>query len=158
MAELLDPVDGMPSSSADRVAILQAEMPPFSKVLGIHLLCVEPERIVAEMPIRQELTTRHRAAHGGALMAFADTLGALGTIVNLPPGASTTTLESKTNFFAPGQPGSTVRGESVPLHRGRRTMVWQTRITGENGRLLAMVTQTQIVLEPKDGLEAKAPE
>ena len=79
-------------------------------------------------------------------MAFADTLGAYGTGLNLPPGASTTTIESKTNFFAPGIEGRRVRGQSLPLHRGRRTMVWQTRIEREDGRLVAMVTQSQIVL------------
>ncbi len=82
-------------------------------------------------------------------MAFADTLGALATVVNLPPGATTTTLESKTNFFAPAPVGTTVTGECTPLHRGRRTMAWQTRITNADGRLLALVTQTQMVLEAR---------
>jgi uncharacterized protein (TIGR00369 family) len=86
--------------------------------------------------------------HGGAIMALADELGGTATGVNLPPGAGTTTIESKTNFFAPGRAGETVRAECVPLHRGKRTMVWQTRVTSSEGRLLALVTQTQIVLEP----------
>ncbi|HEV7988583.1 MAG TPA: PaaI family thioesterase, partial [Candidatus Binataceae bacterium] len=85
--------------------------------------------------------------HGGAVMAFADSLGAYTTMLNLPEGASTTTIESKTNFFAPAPAGTIVTGECAPLHRGRRTMVWQTRITNAQGRLLALVTQTQMVLE-----------
>jgi uncharacterized protein (TIGR00369 family) len=85
------------------------------------------------------------ALHGGTLMAFADTVGAAATIVNLPAGASTTTLESKTNFFAAGR-GGMVRAESTPLHRGKRTMVWQTRVTDDAGRLLSLTIQTQMVL------------
>ena len=126
----------------------QDKLPPFTKLLGMRLRSVAPERVIAELVVRQDLCTLPDVAHGGALMAFADTLGALATIVNLPPGATTTTLESKTNFFAPAAVGTTVIGESEPLHRGRRTMVWQTRITGADGRLLALVTQTQMVLEP----------
>jgi uncharacterized protein (TIGR00369 family) len=87
--------------------------------------------------------------HGGAIMAFADTLGAMATSLNLQPGYGTTTMESKTNFFAPGVEGTTVRAETTPLHRGRRTHTWQTRILGADGRLLALVTQTQMVLEPR---------
>jgi uncharacterized protein (TIGR00369 family) len=82
-------------------------------------------------------------------MSFADTLGAVATVINLPEGAGTTTIESKTNFFAPGPAGSTVTGECLALHRGRRTMVWQTRISTAEGRLVALVTQTQLVLEPR---------
>ena len=79
-------------------------------------------------------------------MAFADNLGAIATILNLPEGAGTTTIESKTNFLAPAPVGSTVVGECTPIHRGKRTMVWQTRISTEQGRLVALVTQTQLVL------------
>jgi uncharacterized protein (TIGR00369 family) len=98
------------------------------------------------MDVRVELCTRPAVLHGGAIMAFADTLGAAGTILNLPEGAGTTTIESKTNFIAAAQAGSRVTGEATPLHRGRRTQVWQTRITTAEGRLLALVTQTQLVL------------
>jgi uncharacterized protein (TIGR00369 family) len=84
--------------------------------------------------------------HGGAVMAFADTLGATGTIVNLPEGAGTTTIESKTNFVAPAPAGTRVIGEAIPIHRGRRTMIWQTRVLTPEGRLVALVTQTQLVL------------
>lgn len=113
--------------------------------LGIRFLETSVERVVAELPIRDDLRTVGGALHGGALMAFADTVGAAATIVNLPAGASTTTLESKTNFFAAGRAG-VVRAESTPLHRGKRTMVWQTRVTDDAGRLLSLTIQTQMVL------------
>ena len=99
------------------------------------------------MVAREEMGNGTGILHGGAYMTFADFLGAQGTVVNLQKGTSTTTIESKTNFFAPAKIGSIVRGEATPLHRGRRTMVWQTRLTNEDGRLLALVTQTQMVLE-----------
>jgi 1,4-dihydroxy-2-naphthoyl-CoA hydrolase len=120
---------------------------PFARALGIRYLSAAPERLTAEFEIREDLCTSPTIAHGGALMAFADTLGATATMLNLPPGAGTTTIESKTNFFAPAPVGSVVIGTCEPLHRGRRTMVWQTRITNADGRLLALVTQTQMVLE-----------
>ena len=132
----------------DREA-LQAQIPPFGKLLGIRLRDVAPERVTAEMEVRDDLCTTPAVAHGGSLMALADTLGAVATIINLPEGAGTTTLESKTNFFAPAPSGSTITASCVPLHRGRRTMVWQTSITNDEGRLLALVTQTQMVLEPR---------
>ena len=121
--------------------------PPFGKLLVIRFVSMEPARVVAEMDVRDELCTSPAVAHGGSLMAFADTLGAAATVLNLPTGATTTTLESKTNFFAPAPAGTTVTGECTPLHRGRRTMAWQTRITNADGRLLALITQTQMVLE-----------
>lgn len=102
------------------------------------------------MTVRDELCTVPGIAHGGAIMAFADTLGAAATVLNLPPGATTTTIESKTNFFAPATAGSRVIGECTALHHGRRTMVWQTRVTREDGKLVALVIQTQIVLEGQD--------
>lgn len=113
--------------------------------LGIRYVEVTKERVVAELRIRDDLRTLGGALHGGTIMAFADTLGAIATIVNLPAGAGTATMESKTNFFAPGRDG-TVSAECVPLHRGRRTMVWQTRITDEEGKLLAQTIQTQMIL------------
>ncbi len=114
-------------------------------LLGIRFVEASRDRVVAELRIRDDLRTFGGALHGGTLMAFADTVGATATVLNLPPGASTTTLESKTNFFAAGREGM-VRAETVPLHRGRRTMVWQTRMTDEAGRLLAQTIQTQMVL------------
>jgi uncharacterized protein (TIGR00369 family) len=119
----------------------------FAAVLGLRFIEAAPERVVAELTVREELCTTPGIMHGGAIMAFADTLGGSATSLNLPPGAGTTTIESKTNFFAPARTGETIRGECVALHRGRRTMVWQTRVTSADGRLLAMVTQTQMVLE-----------
>jgi 1,4-dihydroxy-2-naphthoyl-CoA hydrolase len=119
---------------------------PFARLLGIEFVSASPEKIVAEMTVREDLCTTPAVAHGGAIMAFADTLGAIGTIVNLPQGAGTTTIESKTNFVAPAPVGTRVIGETTPVHRGRRTMIWQTRISTSEGRLVALVTQTQLVL------------
>jgi uncharacterized protein (TIGR00369 family) len=119
---------------------------PFAELLGIEFVSASPDRIVAEMTVREDLCTNPAVLHGGAIMAFADTLGAMGTIVNLPQGAGTTTVESKTNFVAPAPVGARVIGETTPVHRGRRTMIWQTRISTSEGRLVALVTQTQLVL------------
>jgi uncharacterized protein (TIGR00369 family) len=119
---------------------------PFAELLGIEFVSASPERIVAEMTVREDLCTVPAVLHGGAIMTFADTLGAMGTIVNLPQGAGTTTVESKTNFVAPAPVGTRVIGETTPIHRGRRTMIWQTRISTSEGRLVALVTQTQLVL------------
>ena len=116
-----------------------------AELLGVRFVEASPDCLVAELPYREELTTVGGSLHGGTLMAFADTVGAAATMLNLPPGASTTTVESKTNFFAAGRSG-TVRAEATPLHRGRRTMVWQTRVTDPAGRLLSLTIQTQMVL------------
>ncbi len=122
-------------------------MLPFAKLLGIRFLSATAECVTAEMKVRDDLCTRPAVLHGGTLMALADTLGGCATSLNLRDGASTTTLESKTNFLAPAAVGTTVHAECVAIHRGRRTMVWQTRITSETGKLLAIVTQTQMVLQ-----------
>jgi uncharacterized protein (TIGR00369 family) len=132
----------------DALETLQAQELPFAKLLGIKLTAAAPERVTAEMLVRDDLCTSPAVLHGGALMALADTLGACATVLNLRDGAGTTTIESKTNFLAPAPVGSIVTAECTAIHRGRRTMVWQTRITGQNGRLLGIVTQTQMVLEP----------
>jgi len=116
-----------------------------STLLGIRIVETTPDRVVAELTIRDDLRTVGGALHGGTLMALADTVGAVATFVNLPTGATTTTLESKTNFFAAGRNGL-VRAEATPLHRGKRTHVWQTRVTDESGRLLSLTIQTQMVL------------
>jgi uncharacterized protein (TIGR00369 family) len=120
---------------------------PFADLLGIVYLSASKERVTAELTVRDDLCTRPAVLHGGAIMAFADTLGAAATVLNLPPGAWTTTIESKTNFLAPAPAGTKVVGETTPIHRGRRTMVWQTRITTAEGRAVAVVIQTQMVLE-----------
>ena len=130
----------------DLLARIRDEMLPFAELLGIQFVSTSPHRIVAEMTVREDLCTRPAVLHGGAIMAFADTLGATGTILNLKEGAGTTTIESKTNFIAPAAVGTRVRGEATPIHRGRRTMIWQTRVTMSEGRLVALVTQTQLLL------------
>ncbi len=134
---------------SDFVAKLNGNPLPFAKLLGIVFTVVEPERVVAEMPVREELCTRPDICHGGALMALADTVGAAATMVNLPEGHGTTTLESKTNFLAGAPLGAKLIAEATPIHRGRSTQVWQTRITVDGGRLAAVVTQTQMVLAPR---------
>ena len=115
------------------------------KHLGIEFVEVGKDRVVATLLVRKELLTTTDTVHGGTLMAFADTIGATGTVANLAAGQNTATLESKTNFFAACRAG-TVRAESTPLHRGKRTHVWQTRITDEAGKLLSLTIQTQIIL------------
>ena len=130
----------------DLLVRIRDEMLPFAELLGIQFVSASPDRIVAEMTVREDLCTRPAVLHGGAIMAFADTLGAIGTILNLKEGAGTTTIESKTNFIAPAPVGTRVTAEATPLHRGRRTMIWQTRVTTSEGRLVALVTQTQLVL------------
>ena len=132
------------------ISMLEESKPPFAQVLGVKFLGATPECVTAEMIVRDDLCTRPAVLHGGAIMAFADTLGACGTVLNLPQGAGTTTIESKTNFLAPAPVGTKVIGECSALHRGKPTMVWQTRITAaEGGRLIAIVMQTQMVLEPR---------
>jgi 1,4-dihydroxy-2-naphthoyl-CoA hydrolase len=120
--------------------------PPFADLLGMTVTHLSPDRVVAELPVREDLGNRFGILHGGAIMAFADNLGGTATVANLPEGARTTTIESKTNFFAAIPVGDTARAECTPLHRGRTTMVWQTRITRNDGKLAAMVTQTQLVI------------
>ncbi len=120
--------------------------PPFAELLGIRITHLSREKVLAELFVSGELENRMGVLHGGALMAFADNLGGTATMANLPQGARTATIESKTNFFAPVPIGDTAYGECTALHRGRRTMVWQTRITRGDGRLCAIVTQTQIVI------------
>ena len=120
--------------------------PPFFRLLGANIVEASPDRVVAELLVRDELANRNGSLHGGAVMAVADNLGGTATFLNLPEGAGTTTIESKTNFFAAVALGDTLRAECTPLHRGRTTMVWQTRITRGDGKLAAVVTQTQLVM------------
>ncbi len=126
---------------------LQHLLPGLPKLLGLTITRAEKDVVVAELMVRPEICTLGDTIHGGAIMAFADTVGAVGTVMNLREGQGTTTIESKTNFFAGAKVGTTLTAESVPLHRGRRTQVWETRITNPEGRLVAKVTQTQMVLE-----------
>ena len=115
-------------------------------LLGIQFTEISKERVRATMKVRADLCTTNGILHGGSVMAFADTLGAVGTSMNLAPGSGTTTVESSTKFLAAAPAGTTVTGECTPFHRGRTTMVWQTLVRSEAGKLCAVVTQTQLVL------------
>ena len=132
----------------DLQAVAEAQ-PPFGRLIGMKIIEAQPDRVVTEMVVREELANRNGVLHGGAVMALADNMGGTATFLNLPPGAATTTIESKTNFFAACAVGETIRTETTPLHRGRTTMVWQTRILRADGKLAALVTQTQLVLPGK---------
>src|SRR5271170_271530 len=123
--------------------------PPFADFLRIKITHVSPDKVTAELVVREDLENRNGTLHGGAVMALADNLGGTATMANLPKGGRTATIESKTNFFAGIPVGDTARAECTPLHRGRTTMVWQTRITRNDGRLCALVIQTQIVILPE---------
>jgi uncharacterized protein (TIGR00369 family) len=125
---------------------LQYLMPGLPNLLGLTVTRADKDLVVAQLMVRPEICTLGETIHGGAIMAFADTVGAVGTVMNLREGQGTTTIESKTNFFAGAKIGTLLTAESVPLHRGRRTQVWETRITNPEGRLIAKVTQTQMVL------------
>ena len=124
----------------------QAIKPLFPGLMGVEINEATPERVVASMLVRADLCTAGGVCHGGAFMAFADTIGAVGTVMNLPPGTRTTTIESKTNFLGAALVNTRITGESTPLHRGKTTQVWQTMIRSEAGKLCAVVTQTQMVL------------
>ena len=115
-------------------------------LIGIQLREAGKDRVLATMMVRPDLCTTGGVLHGGAMMAFADTLGAIGTFQNLSDGARTTTIDSNTKFIGAAALGTTVTGECVAFHRGRTTMVWQTLIKSEKGKLCAIVTQTQLVL------------
>ena len=121
---------------------------PFAKLMGVRFVSVSKDEVVAELKVRDDLCTAPMPIlHGGAAMALADTTGAVATFLNLPEGAKgTTTIESKTNFLAPAPAGSVVRATTTPIHRGAKTQVWQTRITRQDGKIVALVSQTQMVL------------
>ena len=121
---------------------------PFARLMGLEVVEAAKAKVVGRLTVREELCTSGHILHGGAYMAFADTLGSIAASLNLPAGAGTTTLESKTNFLGSARVGDTITAETTPLHVGRRSSVWQTRVTNAEGRLLAMVTQTQLVLAP----------
>ena len=125
------------------------DQPPFAAHMGMKITHLSKDKVTAEMPVCAALNNRNGTLHGGAVMALADNLGGTATTANLPPGGRTATIESKTNFFAAIPDGDTAYAECTPLHRGRSTMVWQTRITRSDGRLCALVIQTQIVIVPE---------
>jgi len=121
---------------------------PFPTLMGVEVLSAAKDAVRAKLTVRPDLCTAGNIMHGGAIMAFADTLGAIGTVLNIPRDAGTTTIESKTNFLSAAREGSTVHAEATPIHVGKRTCVFQTKITREDGILVAIVTQTQMVLLP----------
>jgi 1,4-dihydroxy-2-naphthoyl-CoA hydrolase len=128
-------------------AIQKLMEPLFPGLMGMRVVEAAPERIVGELAVRPDLCTAGGILHGGAYMAFADTLGAIGTILNMPSGKRTTTTDSSTKFIGGAKVGTTVFGECLALHRGRTTMVWQTSIRTAEGKLCAVVTQTQLVID-----------
>ena len=130
-------------------AIQQVITTQFPGLLGVELLEAGPERVVGQLTVRPEICTVGGILHGGAIMGFADTLGAVGTFLNQGPGSRTTTIESSTKFLASAPAGTVLTGESVALHKGRTTMVWQTTIRRDDGRLCAVVSQTQLMMETK---------
>lgn len=138
-----------PSNVFSPAAIQQVIARQFPGLLGIELVETGPDRVVGRLPVRPEICTVGAILHGGAVMGFADTLGAVGTFLNLPPGGTTTTIESSTKFLAAAPQGTVLTGESIALHKGRTTMVWQTMIRRDDGRLCAVVSQTQLMMDPK---------
>jgi 1,4-dihydroxy-2-naphthoyl-CoA hydrolase len=126
-------------------ALVAAHLPG---LLGVEFVEVGPDRVVGRLRVRPGISTVGGILHGGSIMAFADTLGAVGTVINMPPGGRTNTIESSTKFIAAAPQGTVVTGVAVPLHKGRTTMVWQTTIRREDGRLCAVVSQTQLMLDP----------
>ena len=129
---------------------MQRDPLPFAALMGIQVVSVTPDLVIGDLTVREDLCTRPAVLHGGAYMAFADTIGAVATVANLPDGMTTTTIESKTNFFSAIPLGDTARAECTPLHKGRTTMVWQTKITRRDGKLAAIVTQTQLVMPKRN--------
>lgn len=124
-----------------------ADTMPFSRMMGVEISSAEKDRIVGTLLVRPDLCTSGKIMHGGAIMAFADALGAIGAYLNLPEGANgTATIESKTNFLGAAPEGDTVTAETTPVQVGKRISVWQTRMKRGDGRLVALVTQSQMVL------------
>lgn len=120
---------------------------PYAELLQIEIVEAGSSQVVGRMKVRPEMCTAGHILHGGAVMSFADTLGAFGAMFVLPEdGKHTTTMESKTNFLGSAREGDTVTGVCVPVHAGRRTSVWTTTITNSAGKKVAIVTQTQMVL------------
>lgn len=141
---------GIEGGNVNSVASIQELLDPlFPGLMGVQLSEVTANRVVAKLKVRPDLCTTGGILHGGAAMAFADTLGAVGTFVNLPKDKRTTTIESSTKFIGAAKTGTTVTGECEAFHRGKTTMVWQTHIKSEEGKLCAIVTQTQLVLDAR---------
>lgn len=126
---------------------INADIMPFAKLMGVEVVSAAPDRVEGRLVVRDDLCTAGGILHGGAFMAFADSLGAIGGFLNIRDGARTTTLESKTNFLGSAKAGTTVRGVATPIHIGRRSSVWQTRVEADDGKLLALILQTQMTVE-----------
>lgn len=141
----------MEDTACDRTDEIAREQPPFAQLLGIRIVSATPDRVVAEIDVTPELGNRNGVLHGGALMGFADNIGGTAAFLNLATGEGTTTVESKTNFFRAVPVGDTVRATCIPLNKGRKTMVWQTNVNRGDGKLAAIVTQTQLILRPSEG-------
>jgi uncharacterized protein (TIGR00369 family) len=131
--------------SPEKAARVIDDLSNFGRFLGLRITAADADRVEAELEVTTALLNRNGMIHGGAIMAFADTLGGTGTFLNLADGEGTVTVESKTNFFRAVAEGQMLRAVCLPLHRGRRTQVWQTTLTGPEGKLVAQVTQTQMV-------------
>ena len=131
------------SDGGDKLAPIHQ---PFPELIGVEITEATPQCVRAQLRVRAELCRSGHTMHGGATMAFADMVASIGAFLNLPEGAATTTIESKTNFISAAKEGSVVEAESVPLHAGRRSSVWQTSLRREDGKLVAVVTQTQMVI------------
>ncbi|WP_299008646.1 PaaI family thioesterase [uncultured Caulobacter sp.] len=127
--------------------VFDLDLLPFAALMGVEIVHAAPDRVEGRLLVRPDLCTAGGILHGGATMALADTLGAIGAFLSTPEGKRTTTLESKTNFIAPAAVGTTVKAAATPLHIGRRSSIWVTRIEGEDGKLVAVVTQTQMTVE-----------
>lgn len=130
-----------------RTPIFDPALMPFAALMGVTVTHAGPDRVEGKLVVRPDLCTAGGILHGGATMASADTLGAIGAFLSTPGGRRTTTLESKTNFIGAAQVGATVTAVATPLHIGRRSSVWTTRIETEDGRLVAVVTQTQMTVD-----------
>jgi 1,4-dihydroxy-2-naphthoyl-CoA hydrolase len=139
----------MPGGFVRSALMIDINIMPFAALMGIKLVEASPTKVIAELLVRDDLCTAGGILHGGAFMAFADSVGAAATVLNLSNGATTTTIESKTNFIAAVRVGEIARAECLPIHLGRTTMVWQTCITRPDGKLCALVMQTQLVLSPR---------
>lgn len=127
---------------------IAADQPPFARYLGLRVVSAHPDEVVAEMVVAPDLLNRNGTLHGGAVMAICDNLGGTATFLNLKPGQGTVTVESKTNFLRAIPAGQTVRCVTVPIHKGRKTMVWQSTVYRADGKPAAIVTQTQMTLAP----------
>lgn len=132
-----------------RIATTAADQPPFSTLLGIRIVSVTKDEVVMDMPVTEAVSNRNGVLHGGAVMGFADNVGGTAAMINLPEGVTTTTIESKTNFLRAVKIGDTLRGTATPIHRGSTTQVWQTTMTRDDGKVVAIVTQTQLTLKWK---------